>query len=239
MKYKTVSVVIPCYNEKATIEALIDKVLRADVLGLSKEIIVVDDGSKDGTRNILEKYKTKKGFKIIFHKKNSGKGGALKTGFTKTVGDIVIIQDADLEYDPNEYCLLLKPFLEKNADVVYGSRYLGTQTHKVLYYWHTKMNGFLTTLSNMMTNLKITDMETCYKVFKGDVIRKIAPKLESQRFGFEPEITAKLSKIDGLNIYEVPISYYGRSFKEGKKIGWKDGIRAVYEIFKFNLFNND
>ncbi|MPN12549.1 Undecaprenyl-phosphate mannosyltransferase [bioreactor metagenome] len=235
MKYKTVSVVIPCYNEKATIEVLIDKVLKADVLGLNKEIIIVDDGSKDGTRDILKKYKTKKGFKIIFHKKNSGKGGALKTGFTETIGDIVIIQDADLEYDPNEYCLLLKPFLEKNADVVYGSRYLSTQAHKVLYYWHTKMNGFLTTLSNMFTNLKLTDMETCYKVFKGNIIREIAPKLESQRFGFEPEITARLSKIEELVFYEVPISYYGRSFKEGKKIGWKDGVRAIVEILKFNL----
>lgn len=235
MKYKKISIVIPCYNEKATIEVLIDKVSKADVLGLNKEIIIVDDGSKDGTRDILEKYKTKKGFIIIFHKKNSGKGGALKTGFAKTTGDIVIIQDADLEYDPNEYCLLLKPFLENNADIVYGSRYLSTQTHKVLYYWHTKMNGFLTTLSNMFTNLKITDMETCYKVFKGNIIREIAPKLESKRFGFEPEITARLSKIDDLVFYEVPISYYGRSFKEGKKISWKDGVRAIWEIIKFNV----
>lgn len=235
MKYKKISVVIPCYNEKDTIEVLVDKVLKADVLGLDKEIIIVDDGSKDGTRDILEKYKNKKGFEIIFHKKNSGKGGALKTGFAKTTGDIVIIQDADLEYDPNEYGLLLKPFLEKNADVVYGSRYLNAQTHKVLYYWHTKMNGFLTTLSNMMTNLKITDMETCYKVFKGDVIRKIAPKLESQRFGFEPEITARLAKNKNLVFYEVPISYYGRSFDEGKKISWKDGVRAIWEIIKFNV----
>lgn len=235
MKYKKISVVIPCYNEKDTIEVLVDKVLKADVFGLDKEIIIVDDGSKDGTRDILEKYKTKKGFKIIFHKKNSGKGGALKTGFAKTTGDIVIIQDADLEYDPNEYSLLLKPFLENNADVVYGSRYLNAQTHKVLYYWHTKMNGFLTTLSNMMTNLKITDMETCYKVFKGDVIREIAPKLESQRFGFEPEITARLAKNKDLVFYEVPISYYGRSFDEGKKISWKDGVRAIWEIIKFNV----
>ena len=236
-KINKLSIVIPCYNEKETVELLIKKVLEADVLGLKKEIIIVDDGSKDGTRDILKKYKTKKGFKVIFHKKNSGKGGALKTGFTKTSGDIVLIQDADLEYDPNEYHLLLKPFLENNADVVYGSRYLSTQTHKVLYYWHTKMNGFLTTLSNMLTNLKLTDMETCYKVFKGNIIREMAPKLESQRFGFEPEITAKLSKIKGLIFYEVPISYYGRSFKEDKKIGWKDGFRAIWEIIKFNLFD--
>lgn len=236
MRYKKVSVVIPCYNEIKTIEELVNRVQKAAVFGLKKEIIIVDDGSKDGTRKLLSKIeKNNKNVAVFLHKKNKGKGGALKTGFLKTSGDIVIIQDADLEYDPNEYELLLEPFLKRNADVVYGSRYLSTQTHKVLYYWHTKMNGFLTCLSNMMTNLKLTDMETCYKVFKGEVIRKIASKLESQRFGFEPEITARLAKNKDLVFYEVPISYYGRSFDEGKKIGWKDGVRAIVEIFKFNL----
>lgn len=236
MKYKKISIVIPCYNEIKTINELVDKVQKAKVFDLKKEIIIVDDGSKDGTRKVLSVIEKKyKNVSVFLHKKNKGKGGALKTGFTKSTGDIVIIQDADLEYDPNEYELLLEPFLKKNADVVYGSRYLNAQTHKVLYYWHTKMNGFLTTLSNMMTNLKLTDMETCYKVFKGDVIRSIAPTLESQRFGFEPEITAKLAKKKDLIFYEVPISYYGRSFDEGKKIGWKDGVRAIWEIIKFNV----
>lgn len=236
MSYKTLSVVIPCYNEKNTIEELLKLVLLADSCGLKKEIIIVDDGSKDGTRDILEKYKKKKGFKIIFHKKNSGKGGALKTGFAETTGDIVLIQDADLEYDPSEYPVLLSPIIENRADVVYGSRFMGGRPHRVVYYWHSVMNSFLTTFSNMMTNINLTDMETCYKVFRGDIIRKIAQNLESQRFGFEPEITARLSKVKDVRFYEVGISYYGRTYDEGKHINWKDGIKAVWEIIKYNVF---
>ena len=234
--YKKLSIVIPCYNESKTIEELIAKVLTADSCGLKKEIIIVDDGSKDGTRDILEKYKKKKDFKIIFHKKNSGKGGALKTGFAQTTGDVVLIQDADLEYDPNEYPLLLEPIILDKADVVYGSRFLGGRPHRVVYYWHSVMNSFLTIFSNMMTNINLTDMETCYKVFKGDIIRKNAPNLKSQRFGFEPEITAKLSKVKDIRFYEVGVSYYGRTYDEGKHINWFDGIKAIWEIIKYNVF---
>lgn len=235
MIYKKLSVVIPCYNESKTIEELVKKVLAANSCGLEKEIIIVDDGSKDGTRDILDKYIKNIDFKIIIHKKNSGKGGALKTGFAQTTGDIVLIQDADLEYDPSEYPILLSPIIENRADVVYGSRFMGGRPHRVVYYWHSVMNSFLTTFSNMMTNINLTDMETCYKVFKGDIIRKIAPKLESQRFGFEPEITAKLSKIKNIRFYEVGISYYGRTYDEGKHINWRDGLKAFWEIFKYNV----
>jgi len=236
MKCKKLSVVIPCYNESKTIEELIGKVISADSCDLEKEIIIVDDGSKDGTRGILNKYKLKKNFKIIFHKKNTGKGGALKTGFKVSTGDIVLIQDADLEYDPSEYPLLLQPILDNKADVVYGSRFLGGRPHRVVYYWHSVMNNLLTTFSNMLTNINLTDMETCYKVFKGDVIRKVASNLKSQRFGFEPEITARLSRLKDIRFYEVGISYYGRTYDEGKHINWKDGIKAVWEIIKYNVF---
>jgi len=236
MKYKKLSVVIPCYNESKTIEELIGKVMSADSCDLEKEIIIVDDGSKDGTRDILNKFKSKKNFKIIFHKKNTGKGGALKTGFKVSTGDIVLIQDADLEYDPSEYPLLLQPILDNQADVVYGSRFLGGRPHRVVYYWHSVMNNFLTTFSNMLTNINLTDMETCYKVFKGDIIRKITPSLKSQRFGFEPEITARLSKVKDIRFYEVGISYYGRTYDEGKHINWIDGVKAIWEIIKYNVF---
>lgn len=236
LQYKKVSIVIPSYNERMTIEEVISRVTKADTCGLKKEIIIIDDGSTDGTRKILEKYKFKTNFKIIFHKVNTGKGGALKTGFTESTGDIILIQDADLEYDPSEYPLLLNPIISNRADVVYGSRFMGGRPHRVVYFWHSVMNSMLTTFSNMMTNINLTDMETCYKVFRGDIIRGLTSNLESKRFGFEPEITAKMSKIKDIRFYEVGISYYGRTYKEGKHINWIDGIKAVWEIIKYNVF---
>lgn len=235
-KYKLLSIVIPCYNESKTIEKIVEKVINANSCGLDKEVIIVDDGSKDGTRDILQKFRSKKNFKIIFHKKNTGKGGALKTGFKVSLGDIVLVQDADLEYDPSEYSLLLEPILTERADVVYGSRFMGGRPHRVVYFWHSVMNSMLTTFSNMMTNINLTDMETCYKVFRGNIIRKVASRLESQRFGFEPEVTARLAKIKNIRFYEVGISYYGRTYSEGKHINWIDGVKAVYEIIKYNVF---
>lgn len=209
---------------------------------MKKEIIIVDDGSSDETPQILKKIiskfrKEKFNIKLIFKKRNEGKGAALKTGFLKSTGDIVLIQDADLEYNPDDYPLLLEPFLKNHADVVYGSRFISNRPHRVLYYWHYLANLFLTNLSNMLTNLNLTDMETGYKVFRGALIREIAKKLESKRFGFEPEITARIGKIKKLKIYEVGISYKGRMYEEGKKIGWKDGMRAIWEILKYNLLS--
>lgn len=235
MNFKKISIVIPCYNESKTIEELLNRVLKADTLDLEKEIIVVDDGSIDGTKSILEKYKEIYNFKIIFHKKNQGKGGALKTGFLESTGDIVLVQDGDLEYDPDEYSMLIEPILKEKADVVYGSRFMGGKPHRVVYYWHSVMNNFLTTFSNMLTNINLTDMETCYKIFRGDLIRKLAPKLISKRFGFEPEITARLAKIKDIRFYEVGVSYYGRTYDEGKHIKWTDGLKAVWEIIKYNI----
>lgn len=235
MKYEKISIIIPCYNEEKTIKKLLGLVEKADTCGLAKEIIVVDDGSKDSTRQILQSYTKKKNYKIIFQAKNAGKGGALKTGFLKSKGDIVLIQDADLEYDPSDYPLLLEPILSHKADVVYGSRFMGGRPHRVVYYWHSVMNHMLTTFSNMMTNINLTDMETCYKVFRGDMIRKVAKQLKSQRFGFEPEITARLSKIKEVSFYEVGVSYYGRTYNEGKHIRWTDGLKAVGEIIKYNV----
>ena len=227
----TLSVVIPCYNERETIEAIIDAVRAAPVA--KKEIIVVDDFSTDGTREVLETAIRPKAAKLLYHEKNQGKGAALRTGIAAATGDIVIIQDADLEYDPQEYPLVLGPFLQEKADVVYGSRFMGGQAHRVVYYWHRLGNSFLTTLSNIFTNINLTDMETCYKAFKREVIQAIT--IEENRFGFEPEITAKLAKRRHV-IYEVGISYYGRTYEEGKKIGWKDGFRAIWCILKYNLF---
>jgi glycosyltransferase involved in cell wall biosynthesis len=237
-KYKTLSIIIPVYNEEKFIEETVKKVLKAPSLGLKKEIIIIDDGSKDKTKEkILKLSKKYQNIKVIFKQKNEGKGASLKLGFLKSKGDIVLVQDADLEYDPFEYPILLEPFLKHNADVVYGSRFITNRPHRVLYFWHYLANFILTTLSNMFTNLNLTDMETGFKAFKGDLIRKIAKNLQSKRFGFEPEITAKISKIKGIKIYEVGISYFGRTYDEGKKINWFDGIKAFFEVIKFNFFS--
>jgi len=225
-----VSIVVPCFNEKNSILEIVEAVIGSPVP--NKEIIVVDDCSTDGTREILQQQIEPLVDKIIYHEKNKGKGAALRTGISNITGDIVIIQDADLEYNPKEYPILLEPFIEGKADVVYGSRFMGGRPHRVLYYWHSLGNIFLTTLSNMFTNINLTDMETCYKVFRREIIQSI--KIEEDRFGFEPEITAKIAKL-GCNIYEVGISYYGRTYKEGKKINWKDGIHAIYCILKYNI----
>jgi len=224
-----ISVVVPVYNERPTIESIINRV---KAVPLEKEIVIVDDFSHDGTRDILSTLNSGE-VKVLLHEKNLGKGAALRTGFSNVTNDIVIVQDADLEYDPTEYHKLIKPILDGKADVVYGSRFMGSDPHRVLYFWHMVGNKILTFLSNMFTNLSLTDMETCYKVFKREVIKNIT--IEENRFGFEPEITAKLAKMD-LRIYEVGISYAGRSYKEGKKINWKDGVSAIRCIIKYNLF---
>jgi len=229
--HKKLSIVIPVYNEKSTIEKVIARVLDSPIQ-LEKEIIIVDDGSSDGTREILKKICHD--YVLIFHDINRGKGAALRSGFSKVSGDIVIIQDADLEYDPNDYLILLKPILDGKADVVYGSRMMTHQPHRVLYFWHFMANSLLTFFSNLLTNLNLTDMETCYKAFTKEVLDKILPKLESERFGIEPEMTALFAK-NKFRIYEVGISYSGRTYKEGKKINWKDGVATFWHIIKFNL----
>ncbi|OGK26119.1 glycosyl transferase [Candidatus Roizmanbacteria bacterium RIFCSPHIGHO2_02_FULL_40_13b] len=236
---KKVSIVIPVYNEEAYIGKTLHEVVRADIGNFEREIVIIDDGSQDATAQKITSFIHKnKRQKITFlqNKINEGKGASLKKGLLKTLGEIVIVQDADLEYSPRDYPLLLEPFLQNNADVVYGSRFISNRPHRVVYFWHFVANTFLTFFSNMLTNLNFTDMETGYKVFKGDVIRKIAPKLKSKRFGFEPEITARISKEKALIVYEVGISYSGRTYEEGKKIGWIDGVYAVFQIIIFNLF---
>ncbi len=225
------SIIIPCYNEETTIRGIIRAVLAAPVK--EREVIVVDDCSKDGTREILRAEIAPLVDRVIYHEKNMGKGAALRSGFAAATGDVVIVQDADLEYDPQDYPLILEPFLAGKADVVFGSRFMGGRPHRVHFFWHYAGNRFLTLLSNMFTNLNLTDMETGYKAFRREVIQSIT--LEEDRFGIEPEITAKVAGM-GLPIYEVGISYYGRSYAEGKKIGWRDGVRAIYCILKYNLF---
>ena len=224
------SVVVPCFNEIKTIGEVIENILDSPIN--PKEVIIVDDFSSDGSREYLKKINNKN-IKIIFHEKNLGKGAALSTGIAFAKGEIIIIQDADLEYDPKEYPNVIGPIINGKADIVYGSRFQGGQPHRVVYFWHRVGNGFLTIFSNLFTDLNLTDMETCYKAFRSDIIKTI--EIEEKRFGFEPEITAKISKLN-CRIYEVGISYYGRTYKEGKKIGWKDGIRAIYCILKYNLF---
>ncbi|NOY69631.1 MAG: glycosyltransferase family 2 protein [Deltaproteobacteria bacterium] len=224
------SIVIPAYNERDTIAGVIETVRQSNP-EFTKEIIVVDDGSSDGTSSVLAKIDYPD-VRVFSHKQNSGKGSALKTGFANATGDIIIIQDADLEYDPEEYRVLLKPIMDGRADVVYGSRFAGHGAHRVLYFWHYVGNRFLTLLSNLFTNINLTDMETCYKVFTKQALEGIV--LKEKRFGIEPEITAKIAK-KGLRIYEVPISYYGRTYEEGKKINWKDGLWALWCIVKYNL----
>ena len=236
---KKLSIVIPVYNEQATILSILNKLLEIKLIGgLKKELVLVNDNSTDQSEKLILSFKKRHPkIEILYkkHSKNRGKGAALNTGFQIATGDIITVQDADLEYDPHEFNRLLKPILDGFADVVYGSRFKGSNPHRALFFWHTIGNNFLTFLSNMFSNLNITDMETCYKMFRSEIIKSI--DIKENRFGIEPEITAKISKISNVRIYEVGISYYGRTYEEGKKIGWKDGFRAIYCIIKYNLFS--
>lgn len=237
MKIELLSIIIPAYNEEATIRRVIDSVRSVNlVAGIKKEIIVVNDCSRDNTRQVVEQYLQENpdtGIRLLNHEVNKGKGAALHTGIKQATGDFVIVQDADLEYDAREFNLLLQPILDGFADVVYGSRFIGGNPHRILFFWHSIGNKFLTFFSNMFTNLNLTDMETCYKMFKREIIQPL--ELKENRFGFEPEVTARIARIPGIRIYEVGISYYGRTYKEGKKIGWKDGFRALWCIIKYSF----
>jgi len=237
MPPEKLSVIIPAYNEAATIHLILDKVKAVSLLNdIQKEIIIVNDCSTDGTGDVIKEYiSNNKDFNIVLHNQdyNQGKGAALHKGISLATGNYLVIQDADLEYDPQEYNILLKPVIDGFADVVYGSRFVDGKPHRILFFWHTIGNNFLTFLSNIFTNLNLSDMETCYKLFRTNIIQTI--KLKEKRFGFEPEVTAKISRIPKIRIYEVGISYYGRTYEEGKKIGWKDGFRALWCILKYNI----
>lgn len=239
MDIQKLSVIIPVYNEERTLTKILDRVKDTELIhGIEKELIIVNDCSTDKSEDIILAYQKEHPeltIEYLAHEKNQGKGAALHNGIKKASGEYLIIQDADLEYDPAEYNLLLKPVCDGFADVVYGSRFLGGNPHRVLFFWHSIGNKFLTFLSNMFTNLNMTDMETCYKLFKTDIVQGLS--LKEKRFGFEPEVTAKVSRVKGIRIYEVGISYYGRTYEEGKKIGWKDGVRAIYCILKYGLFS--
>lgn len=235
VKVKKLSIIIPCYNEKPTLHLILAEVDAVNLGTTKKEVILIDDGSKDGTRELLKmNYEKKPGYKVLYQNPNQGKGAALKRGILESTGDVVVIQDADLEYDPQEYKRLLYPIERGHADVVYGSRFIGGEPHRIIYYRNQVANKFLTMLSNIFTGLNLTDMETCYKMFKGDLARHLAKDLKAKRFGFEPEITARVAK-SGARVYEIGISYYGRSKEEGKKIGLKDGLKAIWEIIYFNV----
>lgn len=235
----TLSIIIPLYNEENTVDQILDRVRDVELVSdIQKEVIIVNDASTDNSYDVVKKYIADNNlsyFRLLNHEKNMGKGAALHTGIAEATGDYLVIQDADLEYDPDEYNDLLGPVLRGAADVVYGSRFRGNYPHRILFFWHSIGNAFLTFLSNMFTNLNLTDMETCYKLFKTEMVQGL--KLKERRFGFEPEVTAKISRVPGVRIYEVGISYYGRSYAEGKKINWQDGFRAIYCILKYNLFS--
>jgi len=234
---QTLSIVIPAYNEEQTISRILERIEQVTLISnINKEVIIINDCSTDSTEEQIISFKQRSKLSLLYlkHTFNQGKGAAIRTGIEKASGNFVIIQDADLEYDPSEYNLLLAPLIYYDADVVYGSRFVSGNPHRILFFWHSIGNKFLTFISNMFTNLNLTDMETCYKIFRSDILKNIS--IEENRFGFEPEITAKISKIKGLKLYEVGISYYGRTYEEGKKINWKDGFRALYCILKYNLF---